>query len=325
MSSSLTPQARLAILCILLAITAGCSGIASKLGVGQDVAQEQERRQAKLLRDFSARRDEAQYQAALARYRTGGTDEAKALLEKLLTSSPDHLPARLALAEILLIEERPEAALEHIRFVTQRAPGDPSARHLEGLAHDALGQQDAAFACFEQATKLDPKNEIYRATFQTAVEGLVGQAENPVAQAPESDALAIAHDEPLLQSSSPAEPAQTGPAAPGAADDADRALASAAQALQLNRPDEAVAILTSATERTPSNAGLWRALGAAHYRRGEYDRAQVVLRKALSLDSAHPLSYFLLGATLRQLGQTTEAERNLALAAEIDSRYAAWQ
>ena len=61
-------------------------------------------------------------------------------------------------------------------------------------------------------------------------------------------------------------------------------------------------------------------LGAAQYRLGNYNAAQVAIGQALSLDKSDALTYFLMGSTLARLGQNQAAERQFSEAARLDPR-----
>ncbi len=280
------------VLVLIAASLAGCTSVTNRTGTGEDVHALRGERQKGIVADFDARRDDAQYQAAVGRLRCGDVDDARIVLETILARRADYLPARLLLAELLLESNQPALALEHTRFVIERAPDVATARHIEGLVLEAMGRSDEALASFQQATDLEPKNEIYRLSFQTS-----------------ADQIARSH----------------APVAVPSPANVEATLAAATAALQRNAPEESIQLLSAALEVTPSDARLWRALGVSHYRRGAYGEAQVVLAKAVSLDATDPLSYFLLGATLRQLGRTSESERHLTAAAEIDPRYATWR
>jgi Flp pilus assembly protein TadD len=84
-------------------------------------------------------------------------------------------------------------------------------------------------------------------------------------------------------------------------------------------------MLRDAVTRFPHDASVHRALGLAYYRSGDYLNAHQSLRLAIDMDKSNALSYFLLGATLRKLGRTAEADAALAEAAARDAKYAAWQ
>ena len=166
-----------------------------------------------MVKRIDKHRDEAQWQAALARLRAGNLDRARDQLAALLMRNPDHADARALLDEIS----------------TSQAPIDPTVESAVRLAVDAL---------------------------------------------------------------------------------------------QSDQPDVALDLLRDALARFPDSAVLWRTLGAAHHQRGDSQSAQSALRQALSLDNSSPLAYFLLGQSLRSLGQHEQARRNFQAAADLDGRYA---
>ena len=202
----------------LLAIAgSGCASMDwAAIGSG-DVATKRKQRLIEAAGRLDKHRDEAQWQAALARLRHGDPDRARDQLEALLIRNPDHADARALLAQI-----------------------DDS---------------------------------------QAAVELTVGST-------------------------------------------VEWAIESAVDALQSNQPDVALEILRGSLSQFPDSAALWRALGAAHQQQGDDQSAQSALRQALSLDNTSPLAYFLLGQSLRSLGQHEQARRNFQAAADLDGRYA---
>jgi tetratricopeptide (TPR) repeat protein len=98
-------------------------------------------------------------------------------------------------------------------------------------------------------------------------------------------------------------------------------ISAAAVALRANRPELAVELLTAATKRFPNSAAIYRMLGAAHYRTGDYKSSQGALQQALSLDKSSALSYLLLGCTLAKLGQNEAAEAHFRQARTLDPKY----
>jgi tetratricopeptide (TPR) repeat protein len=84
----------------------------------------------------------------------------------------------------------------------------------------------------------------------------------------------------------------------------------------------AIAAAQRGLAETPAqSAALYRVLGAAHYRRGEYQTAQAELAQALSLDNHDALAYFLMSATLEKLNDHQSAERFRAEAVRLDGRF----
>jgi tetratricopeptide (TPR) repeat protein len=99
-------------------------------------------------------------------------------------------------------------------------------------------------------------------------------------------------------------------------------LMAAAAALRQNHPEVAITVLVPAAERFHESAAIYRALGLAHYRLGDYESSQVALRQALSLDKSSAPSYFLMGCVLAKLGQREAAEAHLRQAQALDPRCA---
>ena len=92
-----------------------------------------------------------------------------------------------------------------------------------------------------------------------------------------------------------------------------------------NRPGQAVDLLFPLAQPGCSHPAVFRTLGVAHYRLGDYSSSQLALQQALSLDSASALTYFLTGCTLAKLGQSESAEACFRQARAIDPAYTARQ
>ena len=98
-------------------------------------------------------------------------------------------------------------------------------------------------------------------------------------------------------------------------------ISAAALALRANHPEVAVELLTPAAKQFSKSAGVFRMLGAAQYRMGDYKSSQVALQQALSLDKSSALSYLLMGCTLAKLGQAEAAETHFREARALAPRY----
>ncbi|NQU24599.1 MAG: tetratricopeptide repeat protein [Candidatus Nealsonbacteria bacterium] len=92
-------------------------------------------------------------------------------------------------------------------------------------------------------------------------------------------------------------------------------------ALRYNQPGVAVDLLLPARHRFVRCAEIYRVLGTAYYRLGDYQSSQVALRQALSLDKTSGLTYFLMGCTLAKLGQHDAAQDHLKQARTLNPRY----
>jgi tetratricopeptide (TPR) repeat protein len=108
-----------------------------------------------------------------------------------------------------------------------------------------------------------------------------------------------------------------------APDDPNVPLAACVSAIKHDELELAVEIAHGGITAFPESAGLHRALGTAQYRLGDLPEAKASFERAISLDKAHPLSYFLMGSTLKKLGQTEAAEQYFRQARQLDARYSA--
>ncbi|MBI3467379.1 MAG: tetratricopeptide repeat protein [Planctomycetes bacterium] len=101
----------------------------------------------------------------------------------------------------------------------------------------------------------------------------------------------------------------------------DEAIAQAVAALGKGQPTQAAEICQAALREHADCPALYRILGVAEYRQSNYAASQSALWQALSLDNSSGLSYFLMGCTLARLGQQAAADRHLAQARALDSRF----
>jgi tetratricopeptide (TPR) repeat protein len=318
--------------------SAAAKATPDKKGLNGSVSETREQRLREVAADFDRRRDEAQYQAALNRWREDDAAGCREALAQLLTRTPSHCAARLLLADVELSQGSPKAALEQARQVLALEPKNAEAHHVMGLALDALGETTAAISHYEQATRLDSQNEQYAACYHAALDAsLTPNAIPSDAIRPENIASPHSADS-IVYADGPNEADRSGHAtAAGNVDptsahasvdsdsdespDARRAVIGAAEALRNNRPQDAIDLANGALRRHPKSASLFRVLGAAQYRLGDFSAAQVAIAQALSLDKSDALAYFLMGSTLARLGQAEAAERQFAEAARLDPRF----
>jgi len=297
------------------------------------LSDKREQRLREVAADFDRRRDEAQYQAALNRWREDDATGCREALSKLLARTPSHCGARLLLADVELSQGSPKAALEQGRAVLALEPKNAEAHHVMGLALDALGETTAAISHYEQATRLDSQNEQYAACYHAALDGSIPpDAVRPTnVESDNSLGLTTSADGPdsidrsgAIAASGrvvPASATQTAGSGSDESPEAREAVAKAAEALRNDRPQVAIDLAKVGLCHHPQSASLYRVLGASQYRLGNYAAAQVAIAQGLSLDKSDALAYFLMGSTLARLGQAEAAERQFAEAARLDPRF----
>ena len=108
-----------------------------------------------------------------------------------------------------------------------------------------------------------------------------------------------------------------------APDDVKIAVSAAVIAVKHDELEMAIEIVQDGLKAFPGSSGLYRLLGVAQYRLGDMQAAKASFEQSLSLDKSNPLSYFLMGSTLKKLGQSEAAEQYLVQARRLDPRYAA--
>jgi tetratricopeptide (TPR) repeat protein len=316
------------VICICCTLLNGCAAVKLPKPTG-DIHPKRHRQHGDAVRQFEQRRDVAQYQAAMACWRMGDVVGCRGALEELARRSPCHLETRLALVDLYLFIDDHEGARLQAEQAAALAPQDARACHALGQALEAMGDFAGAGTQYERAIALDDKNEIYHLNLENLTAAAVAsrptspkavEPARPVAVVPSSGPGAVVSD------SAPATvPAGKSAAISATPNTAAFAVAQAVQALQSNQHELSIRIVRDGIERFGDDAALYRTLGTAQYRQGDYPAAQVALRKAVSLDKSHPLSYFLLSATLRKLGEEEEAARCFSQAADLDPSLAAWR
>jgi tetratricopeptide (TPR) repeat protein len=315
----------LCVYCTIASLT-GCTGIPFPSSRTPDLQQQAAERKAEITREFEQKRDHVQYQAALARFEANDTEGCRKALQQLLERSPEHYESRLLQTELMLLAGELREAKEQIEALLTERPEDAAAHHVAGLLLEAENNLQQAVTQYEQAVKFAPDNSAYRTNLQLAQEALTdlktGGAfgiTRVAADLPEPNVMDVTKDIPQRSAVRTASKTTIKHAEP---DDAAITIQSATALLQSNQPAKARELLEAAKSRYSSSAPIYRTLGLACYRAGDYHAAYDALQTAVSLDNASGLSYFLMGCTLSKLGERQAAEVHFSQAAALDSRFA---
>ncbi|HEV2972175.1 MAG TPA: tetratricopeptide repeat protein [Pirellulales bacterium] len=297
------------------------------------VAEQREQRRKMVAAEFDQQRDRAQYQAGLSRWQQGDATGCREALTSLLARNPDHREAQLLAAQLDLFDDKPKQALDRARHVLVAHANDAQAHYEAALALDALGGMADALPHYEKAAQLAPREEAYQASYQAALkatlpppDGHVGSINTPDrldravsdgksdcaggdGESADSDS-AVRNRLAAFYQSANAHP-----------DDSQIPLDATVYALREDRPEAAIEIATAALRNFPDSSALYRVLGMAQYRHGDFTAARVSLGRALVLDKSNALAYFLMGSTLARLGEADAARRHFDEAARLDPRY----
>jgi len=172
---------------VLLALgAAGCAAVkAPKVPDAPvpDVAEQRHERNEQVIEEFEARRDFAEYQAALGYWHREDLEGCEATLSRLLHRNPDHLAARLLAAEVCLHQDRRPEAVGHLDAALKAHPDDAQALHAKGLVLDAMDQAAEALVYYERAMEQAPDEELFAVSYHTALES-IDEGARPAAAAP---------------------------------------------------------------------------------------------------------------------------------------------
>ncbi len=340
------PQAACCVALLLMTLGVGCAGFESLDPPIADVAGRRKERIEEAAGDFETKRDFAEFQAAMARYQQNDVDGCREALQRLLARNAQHRDARLMLAELNLADNCSLEALDQVERTLQDHPHDAQVQYTTGLLLDATGQTAGALVYYERAAELNPNDELYAISYRAALEAARrGKASvEPWSGSDVRVSSEVAPNEPIeVHSNAFATDSYTeGIDDDGSADGAGCAnadgvashsigagdpnnrhipISTAVAALRRNQPEAAVELLQPVAQSGCDSAAVYRILGVAYYRLGNYRSSQVALQQALSLDKSSALTYFLIGCTWAKLGQPERAESCTRQARAIDPEY----
>jgi len=169
---------------LLAIIGSGCAHLNWAAFPDDDVATLRKQRLIEAAGRFDRRRNEAQWQAALARLRAGDPDSARHQLEALLARNPEHADARTLLAQIddpqnavgraielpvetavdlavdALQSNQPNVALDVLGDSLSRLPDSAALWRTLGAVHLQGGDFQSAQSALYQALSLDNSSPL---------------------------------------------------------------------------------------------------------------------------------------------------------------------
>jgi len=181
----------LAVLELLAVSMAGCQVLSHAVPRIGDVKEKRLERNAQVMEQFDRQRDEAQFQAALGRWHVLDVQGCQACLAQILSRDPNHREALCLLAELAVYVEQPEMALGPVQRLAADRPDDALVHHSLAMLLEAGGQPYGALEHFQRAAHLEPKNELYRLSLESA-----GEAVHLAANANARDRVPAADEAP---------------------------------------------------------------------------------------------------------------------------------
>ena len=232
----------------------------------------------------------------------GRLDEARADLERALALEPASIQARLALARLELLLDRPEAALDALAPLVERQPEERFVHDLVARAKLALGDEAGAAAAREleaRATRVTQGDPRTAAVKQRAV------AIVPRLRAA-SDALAADRPKEALK--------QLEPLFADAPEDLAVLQTFARALVQAGESARALEVLETARSLHPDDFKLELYTALALQARGDAQGALARLARARTLNEAYGPTHVAEGELLARLGRAAEAEQAFARA-----------
>ncbi|HYD63841.1 tetratricopeptide repeat protein [Azospirillum sp.] len=241
---------------------------------------------------------ETRYALALCYLKLGRPAAGEALLDQLLHTAPDHLPAQLAKAGLLAARSQNAPTLSMLRRVLAQDPASADAILLLGQTFVRTHEAPQAESWLLRAT-LFPTQRVPASREL----GLFLRSRNR-----HQDAVAflkIGHD-----------------ADPESATLTDALVQSL---LQLKRNAEVTELIRSVLDKVPDDPTCWNALSIELKTAGQPELATQYMRRSVALFPSEPVLLYNLGNTLNELTRAEEAEQALKRAVILAPKYAkAW-
>jgi tetratricopeptide (TPR) repeat protein len=264
----------------------------------------------------------ANLQAAIAEFR------------EALRLDPSKDEARLALARVLISQQKFADALALLQVYVEHEPRDYQGYYTAGLAYQGLRKWDSSIKSLQEAARLDPASYEIHYTLGLAL-AEAGQNQHAIRELKEAEKIrpsaSDVHDQlaRLLAKSGQKELAQKEHAEYAALvsrGDPDAAAgkfnAQANQLLAAGNARAAADTYRQALRADPNNPQLHYNLSLALDQLGDRAAEHQELEKAIRLDPDLAVAHNQLGALALQSNRTSEAEQEFKKAIASDPRYA---
>lgn len=165
---------RLALGAALVVVSlAGCRALEPLRPKADDVTVDRQQRRAEMREQFQEQRDFADLRMAREQCQRGDLPGCDATLARILGRTPDHIEAKLLLAELRLEQGRGGEVLADLKSLAENRPDDAHVQYLTATVLDACGDTQAAIPYYAQAARLAPANELYAQSHLTAGQPVV--------------------------------------------------------------------------------------------------------------------------------------------------------
>jgi tetratricopeptide (TPR) repeat protein len=235
------------------------------------------------------------FNSALTLHQNGNLNEAKFLLEKILTSLPKHLPSIFLLGTLSAQIQEYQTAIELLTKSIKIKPEFIEAHNNLGNVFQELGRNKEAVSCYQRAIKLNP--EYVEAQYNL---GKVFQELGKNKQAMSVYQKAIQIDFKYIK--------------------AHNNLGNVFQ--ELGRNKEAVSCYQRAIKLNPEYAEAHNNLGNVFQELGRNKEAVSCYQRAIKLNPEYAEAHYNLGFVYQELGRNKEAVSCYQRAIKLNPEYA---
>ena len=308
----------------------GCTGLPWSSKIANDAQPHEVRRAKELGKSFMDQRDRSEYEAAKFAWRQNDVQGSRELLGKLLKRNPGHREAGLLLAEIMLVEQRPELARQQLQSTLSRHPGDAETLYAMGLLLDAEDKPAEALPYFERAAQAAPDHAEYRLSRQATAERLKQEVAHESVADDASIQLATdlrpapASADASLPPSSPSPSSSrrnAGPPAAEAQSASEPWLDQVDAALVANQRESAHALVRKARRDAPHDESVPLSAAILAIKRDELELAVEFAQDGITSFPESAGLHRTLGAAQYRLGDFKSAKQCLQQAVALDKSH----
>ena len=264
---------------------------------------------------------------ARIRFAQKKVDDAIPYLQAVLRVEPNDAQANMTLARYYESRGNRDRAITHVEAVHRTQTADPEFRIKQDLArlYASVGRTAEAITLAKEIVASDPKSVAAHTRLGTlylgqgnvpaAIDSLVAATRLDPNYAPARTVLGTAYERKGDSAAALNEYKRAmalNPKDAGAMN--NTAYIYASQGKQL---DEALTLAGKAQQLAPDNAKVLDTLGFVHYRRGEFSKVELILKKAGDASPKNATIAYHLGMTYYKLGRNEDAATALRRALQL--------
>jgi tetratricopeptide (TPR) repeat protein len=238
--------------------------------------------------------------------KTGGSAEAKKILEETNQKHPDYLPPRVLLMKMACAEHQDDDCVARVKNVLSQDSINYDALYQDGILNLGKGDAVAAIRDFEYLSDAYRQNPLVR--YQLALAYLLYSKSKDLSD--ENRRTAVEAAESRLNEAVGLEPRFD-----------QAAILLAELKLRKGNPAAAVELLEPLTKERPQTAQAQYLLATAYLAQQKSDQALAVYRKMTELFPNDPRPSFLIGSVLLGRGKQVDARKAFEKSNEISPDY----